>query len=60
MYTKAAMVTYPLQKGRGGKANSVQCKTPKWDLKGLPLEHVTLDIALNGQDFKGGFDFVFT
>lgn len=60
MYTKAEMVKYPLEKGNGAKANSVQCKTPKWDLKGKPYEKATLDIAVNGQDFKGNFDFTFT
>jgi hypothetical protein len=54
------MMRYPIEQGQGGKANSVNCKTPKWDLQGKPLEKVKLDIALNGQDFKGGFDFYFT
>lgn len=60
MYTKAKKVRYPLENAIGGKGNSVQCKTPKWDLQGKPFEKVTLDIAVNGQDFKGGFDFTFT
>jgi hypothetical protein len=60
MYTKAEMVKYPIEKGQNGKPNSVLCKTPKWDLKGLMLEKVKLDIAVNGQDFKGSFDFTFT
>lgn len=60
MYTKAEMVKYPIEKGTRGKANSVHCKTPKWDLKGREQEKVKLDIAVNGQDFKGGFDFFFT
>ena len=48
MYTKAEMVRYPIEKGKGGKANSVECKTPKWDLKGKPFEKAILDIAVNG------------
>lgn len=51
------MERYPLEKG---KPNAVQCKTPKWDLKGKPFEKAKLDIALNGQDFRGNFDFYFT
>lgn len=49
-----------MEKGQKGKPNSVRCKTPKWDLKGQVMEKVKLDIAVNGQDFKGGFDFYFT
>ena len=60
MYTKGEMVRYPLEKGKGGKPNHVNCKTPRWDLKGQPFEKVKLDIALNGQDFKGNFDFFLT
>jgi len=60
-YTKGQMVKYPLDKTQlGGKANSIQCKTPKYDLKDKPYETVKLDIAVNGQDFKGNFDFTFT
>jgi hypothetical protein len=57
MYTKAQMERYPLERGA---PNAVQCKSPKWDLKGKPFEQVKLDIAVNGQDFRGGFDFYFT
>lgn len=47
-YTKAQMVRYPIEKGSGGKANSVQCKTPRWSLGQKDQEKVKLDIALNG------------
>lgn len=57
MYSKGELERYPLEKGA---PNAVQCKSPKWDLKGKPYETVKLDIAVNGQDFKGGFDFTFT
>ena len=48
---------YPIEEG---KKTHVHCKTPKWDLKGKHNEPVKLDIAVNGQDFKGNFDFTFT
>lgn len=51
------MERYPLEKGL---PNAVQCKSPIWDLKGKPLAVAKLDIAVNGQDFKGGFEFYFT
>lgn len=51
------MVRYPLEPGQ---ANSVQCKSPKWDLKGKDYDKVKLDIAVNGVDFRGGFDFYFS
>jgi hypothetical protein len=59
-YTKASMVKYPLEKGKDTKASHVMCKTPKWNLTDKPYEQVKLDIALNGQDYKGNFDFTFT
>jgi len=58
-YTKAYMIRYPLE-ASGGKPNSVQCKTPEWDLGDKPFEKVKFDIAVNGQDFHGNFDFTFT
>lgn len=58
MYTKAAMTRYPYEPGA---PNSIQCKTPIWNLtNGVAWEKVKLDIAVNGQDFKGGFDYYFT
>ena len=58
MYTQCQMVRYPLEKGQ---YNAVQCKTPKWNLKNKnQYEQVKFDIAVNGQDFRGGFDFVFS
>lgn len=45
MYTKAKMERYPLERGN---PNAVQCKSPKWDLKGKQHEQVKLDIAVNG------------
>ena len=57
MYTKGEMVRYPLEPGT---PNSVQCKTPLWNITGKTYEKVKLDIAVNGQDFKGSFDFYFT
>jgi hypothetical protein len=54
------MVKYPLEKGKSGKPNHVHCKTPKWNLGNQASEKVKMDIALNGQDFKGSFDFTFT
>ena len=61
LYTKARMVRYPLEPlSSGQKPNSIQCHTPKWDLKGKENEKVKLDISLNGQQYKGDFDFTFT
>jgi len=40
--------------------NAVKCKTPVWDLKGKKTEATKLDVALNGQNFQGGFGFTFT
>lgn len=57
MFSKGQMVRYPLEPGQ---ANSVQCKSPKWDLKGKDYDKVKLDIAVNGVDFRGGFDFYFS
>jgi hypothetical protein len=51
------MERYPLEPGN---PNSIQCKSPKWDLKGKDFDKVKLDIAVNGIDFKGGFDFYFS
>ena len=59
-YTQGEMIKYPLEKGYIGKKNAVRCKNPKWDLKDKPMEKVKLDVAVNGQDFKGNFDFYFT
>ena len=59
MYTKAKMVTYPMNSSPDAKPNSINCMTPTWNLKGKPSEKVKLDIALNGQDFRGSFDFTF-
>ena len=55
--TEGQMVRYPISIG---KPNAVQCTTPLWDLRGNDTAPVKLDIALNGQDFKGGLDFTFT
>lgn len=51
------MERYPLEPGT---PNAVQCKSPKWDLKGKDYDRVILDIAVNGKDFKGGFNFYFS
>jgi len=59
MFTKAKMVTYPMNSSPDAKPNSINCKTPTWNLKGKPSEKVKLDIALNGQDYRGNFDFTF-
>ena len=57
MYTKGTMKRYPIE---NGKPNSVHCKTPKWTLGDKQSnEKVKLDIAVNGQDFSGGFEFTF-
>jgi hypothetical protein len=58
MYSKGEMVKYPLEAGKSSSPNNIQCKSPIWDLQDKPFEHVTLDVAVNGQDFKGGFDFL--
>jgi hypothetical protein len=55
------MSHYPIDlTGSGAKANSVMCRTPKWDIGDKPSEVATLDIAVNGHDFKGNFAFTFT
>jgi hypothetical protein len=60
LFTKAKMVTYPLTTSKDGtKPNTIQCHTPKWNLKGKTSEKTTLDLSLNGQNFKGGFEFTF-
>lgn len=58
MYTKAKMISVPVG-AVGEKPNTLQCPTPKWDLHGKPSEKCKLDLSLNGQDYKGGFDFTF-
>ena len=41
--------------------NTIKIKTPMWKLKvGQTQQAVKLDIAINGYNFIGGFDFVFT
>lgn len=41
--------------------NTIKIKTPMWVLKeGLTQQAVKLDIAINGYNFIGGFDFTFT
>jgi len=57
MYTKGQMERYPLEPGT---PNAIQCKSPRWDLKGKDFEQARLDIAVNGQDFRGGFSFYFS
>jgi len=39
------MERYPIEKGT---PNAIQCKTPKWNLKGKQQEVVKFDIAVNG------------
>lgn len=56
-YSPGKMVRYPLEKGQD---NAISCLTPIWNLKGKNYETAKLDIALNGQDFKGGIDFIFS
>ena len=51
------MLRYPLSVGT---PNAVQCSTPVWDLRGNETAPAKLDIALNGQDFKGSLDFTFS
>lgn len=52
------MVRYPLERGQ---PNAVQCTTPRWILKvRYQYEQVKLDISVNGQDFRGNFDYVFS
>jgi hypothetical protein len=51
------MTSYPIERGH---PNAVLCRSPKWDLKGKSFENAKLDIALNGQDFKGNMDFLFS
>lgn len=51
------MRRYPLE---NAKENAIQCKSPLWNLAGKPFENAKLDIALNGQDFKGNIDFIFS
>jgi hypothetical protein len=57
MYTKGQMERYPLEPGT---PNAIQCKSPRWDLKGKEFEQARLDIAVNGVDFRGGFSFYFS
>lgn len=58
MYTKAKMIKYPID---SGDEDHVTCATPRWNLtENKTSEQVKLDIAVNGQDFHGGFDFTFT
>mmetsp|Transcript_13740 Transcript_13740/g.17357 ORF Transcript_13740/g.17357 Transcript_13740/m.17357 type:complete len:125 (-) Transcript_13740:2412-2786(-) len=41
--------------------NTIKIKTPMWKLKpGQTQQAVKLDIAINGYNFVGGFDFFFT
>ena len=49
-YSHGEMLRYPIEQGQ---PNAIQCKTPIWNLNGKAYENVKLDIALNGQDFKG-------
>jgi hypothetical protein len=55
--TQGEMLRYPLEMGQ---PNAISCLTPIWNLKGKIYEVTKLDIALNGQDFKGSIDFIFS
>jgi len=59
-FTQGQLESYPLERNSAHQPNAVTCKNPKWNLKGREYEAVRLDIALNGQDFKGDKSFTFT
>lgn len=56
-YSAGEMISYPLEKAA---PNAVTCRSPQWNLKGKAFENAKLDIALNGQDYRGNLDFIFS
>ena len=61
----AILLHLPMIEGHDEKdyvePNTIKVRTPIWTLKeGLMKQVVKLDIALNGQNFVGDFDFTFT
>jgi len=54
------MVHYPLDEENAKQYNHIHCKTPKWSLDDKDHEYIKLDIAVNGQDFRGNIDFLIT
>ena len=54
MTTEAQIITYPFTGFRDPKkANSIHCKTPKWDIENEEQEKASLEVSLNGQNYIG-------
>ena len=61
----AILVYTPLVSAYDGsdtlEPNSMKIKTPEWVLKpGQNRQQVKLDLSINGYNFAGNFDFIFT
>jgi len=58
--TDAQIITYPFTGVRDPtRANSIHCKSPRWQLDAEEAEKATLDISLNGQNYGGNLEFTF-
>lgn len=60
MFTDAQITTYPFTAVHDAtQANSIHCKSPRWQLDGPAAEKATLDISMNGQNYGGNLEFTF-
>lgn len=58
--TDAQIITYPFTGVRDPtRANSIHCKSPRWQLDAEEAEKATLDVSLNGQNYGGNLEFTF-
>ena len=58
IYTDGEAISYPYKSD--ADPTHVKCNTPIWPLNGKEKEGVRLDVTVNGYDYYGGFDFLFT
>jgi len=58
--SEGQIITYPFSGVRDPKtANTIHCKTPKWNLDSDEAEKTTLQVSLNGQNYIGNLEFTF-
>lgn len=58
IYTDGDPISYPFKVG--ADPTHIKCNTPIWPLNGKEREAVKLDVTVNGYDYYGAFEFLFT
>lgn len=58
--TEGQIIAYPFSGAHdASQANSIHCKSPRWQLDGDEPEKAVLDVSVNGQNYIGSLEFSF-